>query len=64
MNQPDAMLEHRIRQRAYEIYQSRLENPPLRDWLEAEREILEEIRLLERRQLNLGTASEDIGKSF
>jgi Protein of unknown function (DUF2934) len=64
MNQPDAMLEHRIRQRAYEIYQSRLKNPALRDWLEAEHEILEEIRLLERRQLNLETASEDIGKSF
>lgn len=40
----DAMTEHRIRLRAYEIYLSRISNPPLADWLQAEREILEEIR--------------------
>jgi hypothetical protein len=42
MNSPDAMLEHRIRQRAYEIYLARLENPALHDWLQAECEILKE----------------------
>jgi Protein of unknown function (DUF2934) len=46
---PNAMWEHRIRQRAYEIYETRLRNtcrPPneLEDWLEAEREVLHEIQ--------------------
>jgi len=42
MNSLDAMLEHRIRQRAYEIYLARLGNPALHDWLQAECEILKE----------------------
>jgi len=44
MNPPDAMLEHRIRQRAYEIYHARLENPALYNWLQAEHEILKETK--------------------
>jgi hypothetical protein len=48
MNSPDAMLEHRIRQRAYEIYLARLGNPALNDWLQAECEILKETTHFER----------------
>lgn len=40
---PDAMLEHRIRQRAYQIYESKLHYSDLQDWLQAEREVLDEI---------------------
>jgi hypothetical protein len=40
---PDAMLEHRIRQRAYEIYEAKLHRSDLQDWLQAEREVLDEI---------------------
>jgi hypothetical protein len=32
---PDAMLEHRIQQRAYEIHQTKVTGSPLEDWLEA-----------------------------
>ena len=41
--EPDAMLEHRIRQRAYEIYHARVKDANLQDWLQAEREVLDEI---------------------
>jgi hypothetical protein len=41
--QPDAMLEHRIQQRAYEIHQNKASSSPLEDWLEAEREVLREV---------------------
>jgi hypothetical protein len=47
MNPPDPMLEHRIRQRAYEIYHARLENPALYDWLQAEHETLKETKQFE-----------------
>ena len=40
---PDAMLEHRIQQRAYEIHQTKANGSPFDDWLEAEREVLHEI---------------------
>jgi hypothetical protein len=43
MTPPDVMIEQRIRQRAYEIYLARIANPALADWLQAEREILEEL---------------------
>ena len=46
MGQPDAMLEHRIQQRAYELYQARLQRPELHDWLQAERDVLHEITCL------------------
>ena len=48
MRAPDSMLEHRIRQRAHDIYQARQEDPALYDWLQAEREILEEMSHFER----------------
>ena len=41
--QPDAMLEHRIRQCAYELYQVRVQGSDLQDWLQAERKVLDEI---------------------
>jgi hypothetical protein len=45
---PNAMWEHRIRQRAYEIYEAKLRScissTDLQDWLEAEREVHNEIR--------------------
>jgi Protein of unknown function (DUF2934) len=40
---PDSMLEHRIQQRAYEIHQTKANGSPLDDWLEAERQVLQEI---------------------
>ena len=40
---PDIMLDHRIQQRAYEIHQSKTNGSPLEDWLQAERQILQEI---------------------
>jgi hypothetical protein len=40
---PDAMLEHRIQQRAFEIHQTKANGSPLEDWLQAERQILQEI---------------------
>jgi Protein of unknown function (DUF2934) len=43
MAQPDPMLEHRIRQRAHELYQVRVQGSDLQDWLQAEREVLHEI---------------------
>ena len=43
MAQPDPMLEHRIRQRAYELYQVRVQGSDSQDWLQAEREVLHEI---------------------
>lgn len=43
MAQADAMLEHRIRQYAYELYQIRVHGSDLQDWLQAEREVLHEI---------------------
>lgn len=55
---PNAMWEKRIRHRAYEIYEARLQSSclssnELQDWLEAERTVLQEIQgtmvyLLER----------------
>jgi hypothetical protein len=39
----DAMLDHRIQQRAYEIHQTKANGSPLDDWLEAERQVLQEI---------------------
>lgn len=45
---PNAMWEQRIRQRAYEIYEARLRSrtssTDWEDWLEAEREVRDEIR--------------------
>jgi len=40
---PDVMLEHRVQQRAYEIHQTKANGSPLEDWLQAERQILQEI---------------------
>ena len=40
---PDVMLDHRIQQLAYEIHQSKGNGSPLEDWLQAERQILQEI---------------------
>jgi hypothetical protein len=40
---PDAMLQHRIQQRAYEIHQTTADSSALDDWLEAERQVLQEI---------------------
>jgi hypothetical protein len=54
------MLEHRIRQRAYEIYLARLRNPALHDWLQAESEILKEIHF-ERSRSVLETGPEKSG---
>ena len=54
---PNAMWEHRIRQRAHEIYEARLRNcisaTDWEDWLEAERVLVKEIqgsKLCETRQ--------------
>jgi hypothetical protein len=41
---PDVMLQHRIQQRAYEIHQTKANGSSLEDWLEAERQVLREIR--------------------
>ena len=41
--QPDPMLEHRIRQWAYELYRVRVQGSDLQDWLQAERDVLHEI---------------------
>jgi hypothetical protein len=41
------MLEQRIRQRAYDIYLARLRDPALFDWLQAEGEVLYDIRTFE-----------------
>jgi len=45
---PNAMWEHRIRQRAFEIYETRPRNcitsTDREDWLEAERQMRNEIR--------------------
>jgi DUF2934 family protein len=43
MAQPDAMLEHRIRQHAYDLYQVRVHGSDFQDWLQAEQEVLHEI---------------------
>ena len=40
---PDSMLEHRVQQRAFEIYQTKANGSRLEDWLEAERQVLQEI---------------------
>lgn len=40
---PDAMLQDRIRQRAYELYRAREDGSDLQDWLQAEHEVLDEI---------------------
>jgi hypothetical protein len=40
----DPMLEHRIRHRAFEIYQARQRDPALYDWLLAELEIEKEMQ--------------------
>jgi hypothetical protein len=44
---PDAMLEQRIRCRAYEIYLARQRDPALFDWMQAESEILCDMPTLE-----------------
>jgi hypothetical protein len=44
------MLEQRIRQRAFEIYSAREHDPALTDWLQAESEILEQMRGFNRRK--------------
>lgn len=48
---PNAMWEHRIRQRAHEIYEAKhrqgLASSDWQDWLEAEREVQDEIRGLQ-----------------
>ena len=45
---PNAMWDQRIRQRAYEIYvsrlRSRISSTDWEDWLEAEREVRDEVR--------------------
>ena len=41
--EPEARLQDRIRQRAYELFQAKLGNSEMQDWLQAEREILHEI---------------------
>jgi Protein of unknown function (DUF2934) len=41
--QPDSMLERRIRQYAYELYEVRVHGSDLQDWLQAECEVLHEI---------------------
>lgn len=43
MVQPDATLEHRIRQYAYELYQVRIDGSDFQDWLQAKWEVLHEI---------------------
>jgi hypothetical protein len=63
MNPPDAMLEHRIRQRAYEIYHARLENPALYDWLQAEHEILNETKQFDRSQFESEAGPKKSGES-
>ena len=40
---PDAMLQHRIQQRAFEIHETKANGSQLEDWLEAERQVLQEI---------------------
>ena len=61
MKATDAMFEHRIRQRAHEIYQARQENPASYDWLQAEREILKETSHFERTQTVPETGSVESG---
>jgi len=39
----DAMLQERVKQRAYEIYLARKENPALQDWLLAEVQVRREL---------------------
>ena len=63
MNPPDPMLEHRIRQRAYEIYHARLENPALHDWLQAEHEILKETKRFDRSQFESEAGPKKSGES-
>jgi hypothetical protein len=63
VNPPDAMLEHRIRQRAYEIYHARLENPALYDWLQAEHEILKETKQFDRSQFESEAGPKKSGES-
>lgn len=41
---PEIMLEERIRQRAYELYEKRLRCSDVDDWLDAEREVLSGIQ--------------------
>jgi len=36
----DVMVEHKIRQRAYELYEAKVTGSTLEDWLLAEREVL------------------------
>jgi hypothetical protein len=40
---PDAMLEHRIQQRTYEIHRTKANGSPLEDWLQVERQVLQEM---------------------
>jgi hypothetical protein len=40
----DAMLQERVKQRAYEIYLARKENPALQDWLLAEIQVRRELQ--------------------
>ncbi len=40
---PEATLQDQIRQRAYELFQTKSGNSEMQDWLQAEREMLHEI---------------------
>jgi len=40
----DAILEERVKQRAYEIYLARKENPALQDWLLAEVQVRRQLQ--------------------
>ena len=42
MPAPDVMQEHKIRQRAYELYEAKVTGSTLEDWLIAERQICKE----------------------
>jgi hypothetical protein len=63
MAQPDAMLEHRIRQYAYELYQVRVQGSDLQDWLQAEREVLDEITCSREPAAALSEAKMTFGKT-
>jgi hypothetical protein len=41
--EPEAALQDRIRQRAYELFQAKSGGSDMEDWLQAEREILHEM---------------------
>jgi Protein of unknown function (DUF2934) len=61
--QPAAMLEHRIRQRAYELYQVRVQGFALQDWLQAERDVLDEITRFREAAAAPGEGKITLGKT-